>query len=314
MLRHFVFLVASTSIALAQTSSQNRPIIPAPAEPIGVNLPAQIIGADDMITLSVYDSPEFSRSIRVGPDGMIRMPMLKQKIKAQGLLPSELEVSIAKALVEEQLLVDPFVTVNVSEYHSRPISVVGAVRTPVTFQAIGTVTVLDALTRAGGLSEDAEGEILLSRTGADQKTALVQRISTRALIDNPDPEVNLRLTGGEEIRVPQAPKIVVAGNVKKPGSYAVKENSEMTVQKAIAMAEGLAQFWGSKAYIYRPDDATGKKNEIIVPLKEIMARKAEDMPLLARDILYVPDSSGKRNLERALGLAGATASGLVIFH
>jgi polysaccharide biosynthesis/export protein len=314
MLRHLVFLVASISVAFAQTPLQNRPVTPGPAEPIGGNLPAQIIGADDMITLSVYDSPEFSRSIRVGPDGMIRMPMLKQKIKAQGLLPSELEVAIAKALVEEQLLVDPFVTVNVSEYHSRPISVVGAVRTPITFQAIGTVTLLDALTRAGGLSEDAEGEILLSRTGADQKTTLVQRISTRVLIDNPDPEVNLRLTGGEEIRVPQAPKIVVAGNVRKPGSYAVKENSEMTVQKAIAMAEGLAQFWGSKAYIYRPDDATGKKNEIIVPLKEIMARKAEDMPLLARDILYVPDSTGKRNLERALGIAGATASGLVIFH
>jgi polysaccharide biosynthesis/export protein len=314
MLRHLVFFLTSFSLVSAQTQLQNRPVAPTPVENMTGSLPAQIIGADDLITLLVYDSPEFSRAIRVGPDGMIRMPMVKQRIKAQGLLPSELEVSIAKALVDEQLLVDPFVTVNVSEYHSRPISVVGAVKAPITFQSIGTVTLLDALTRAGGLTDDAEGEILVSRTGADQKTSLVQRISTRVLIDNPDPEVNIRLTGGEEIRVPQAPKIIVAGNVKKPGSYAVKENSEMTVQKAIAMAEGLSQFWGSKAYIYRPDDASGKKNEIIVPLKEIMSRKAEDMPLMARDILYIPDSTGKRNLERALGIAGSTASGLLIFH
>lgn len=280
----------------------------------GANLPAQIIGADDMITLSVYDSPEFSRAIRVGPDGMIRMPMMKQRVKAEGLLPSELEVSISKALVDEKLLVDPFVTVTVSEYHSRPISVVGSVKIPVTFQAVGIVTLLDALTRAGGLTEDAEGEVLVSRTAADKKTSLVQRIPTRSLFDNPDPEMNIRLTGGEEIRVPQAPRLVVAGNVKKPGSYPVKENSDMTVQKAIAMAEGLSQYWGNKAYIYRPDDATGKKNEILVPLKDIMNRKAEDIRLMARDILYIPDSSGKRTLEKALGIAGATASGVAIFH
>jgi polysaccharide biosynthesis/export protein len=308
-----LFLAASYAL-VGQAQSPYRPTTPAPVENLGANLPAQVIGADDMITLSVYDSPEFSRSIRVGPDGNIRMPMMKQKIKAQGLLPSELEVAIAAALVDEKLLVDPFVTVTMSEYHSRPISVVGAVKNPVTFQAVGTVTLIDAITRAGGLSEEAEGEILISKTGADKVTRLVQRVSVRVLIDNPDPEKNILLTGGEEIRVPQAPRIIVAGNVKKPGSYPVKENSEMTVQKAIALAEGLSQFWGNKAYIIRPDEATGKKNEIEVPLKEIMSRKAQDMPLMARDILYIPDSSGKRNFDRLLGVAGNAATGLAIYH
>jgi polysaccharide export outer membrane protein len=308
-----IFLAVSFHAAVAQTQPTRQPV-PNPAEVMGSNLPAQMIGPDDLITLSVYDSPEFSRPIRVGPDGMIRLPMLKQRIKADGLLPSELEVSIANALVEEKLLVDPFVTVTIAEYHSRPISVVGAVRNPLTFQAVGSVTLIDAITRAGGLTEDAEGELLVSRQGADKKTALVQRIPIHTLIDNADPEVNLKLTGGEEIRVPVAPKITVAGNVKKPGSYPVKENSEMTVMKAIAMAEGTAQYWGNKAYIYRSDDATGKKNEIEVPLGEIMKRKAADVPLIARDILYVPDSTGKRSIEKALGIAGATASGILIFH
>src|SRR5205085_11075379 len=123
------------------------------------NLPAQRIGADDLIALQVYDSPEFTRTVRVGPDGDIRLPMVKQRIKAEGLMPNELEAKIAEALKQEQLIVDPFVTVSMVEYHSRPISVAGAVKRPLTFQAIGGVTLLDALTRAEGLSQDAGGEI-----------------------------------------------------------------------------------------------------------------------------------------------------------
>jgi polysaccharide biosynthesis/export protein len=283
-------------------------------EPLGANLPSQVIGPDDLIALSVYDSPEFSRTVRVGPDGTIRLPMLKQKIQAAGILPSDLEISVAKALVDEKLLVEPFVTVTMAEYHSRPISVVGAVKSPLTFQAVGSVTLIDAVTRAGGLTDEAEGELIVSRASVGTQAALLQRISIRELIDQANPAVNLKLTGGEEIRVPAAPRITVTGNVKKPGSYPLKENSEMTVMKAIALAEGTAQFFGNKAYIYRSDDATGKKNEIEVPLADILKRKAQDVALVPRDILYITDSSGKRNLDRALGIAAATASGVVIFH
>ena len=99
----------------------------------------------------------------MGAEGEIRLPMLKQKVKAAGLMPSELEASLAKALTAEQLVVDPFITVTIVEYHSRPVSVAGAVKTPLTFQATGPVNLLEALTRAGGLTPDAGPEILVSR-------------------------------------------------------------------------------------------------------------------------------------------------------
>src|SRR3954453_7475100 len=104
------------------------------------NLAVQKIGANDLVGITVYDSPEFSRTVRVATDGTLRLPMLKQRIKAEGLLPSELETAVAEALKAEQLVVDPYVTVTMAEYHSRPISVAGSVKTPLTFQAIGTVT------------------------------------------------------------------------------------------------------------------------------------------------------------------------------
>src|SRR5713101_3940618 len=78
-----------------------------PGEAPPNNLPAQKIGPNDLIAVSIYDSPEFTRTIRVGEDGQIRFPMLKRPINAMGLLPSQLEVSIRQALEKEDLIVDP---------------------------------------------------------------------------------------------------------------------------------------------------------------------------------------------------------------
>jgi polysaccharide export outer membrane protein len=290
-------------------------------EPGGANLPAQKIGANDLIAVSVYDAPEFTRTVRVGADGQIRLPMLKQRLRAEGLLPGELETAIAEALQAEQILVDPVVTVTVVEYHSRPISVAGAVKNPVTFQAIGAVSLLEALTRAGGLSQEAGPEILITRTQAGPEgtpVALTRRIAVKALIDAADPEVNLKLYGGEEIRVPEAAKVFVVGNVKKPGAYPVLDTTETTVLKMLAMAEGLAPYAGKQAYILRRDERSGARHELPIELKKILERKAPDVPLIANDILYVPDRSGKRAtvnvLDRIAGFGAATASGVLIWR
>src|ERR1700675_4233837 len=133
------------------------------AEPTA-NLPAQKIGPRDLIAIQVYDSPELTRTIRVGADGMMRMPLLKQRLKAEGLMPNDLEGLVAQALQDEGILNEPLVTITVSEYSSRPISVAGAVKNPLTFQANAPVTLLEAITRAGGLTTDAGSEILITKS------------------------------------------------------------------------------------------------------------------------------------------------------
>ena len=211
---------------------------------------------------------------------------------------------------------DPYVTVTIAEYSSRPISVNGAVRMPLVFQAAGPTTLLEALARAQGLREDAGHEILVSRSqpGADgNPVTLTRRISVHALIDDADPAMNLKLTGGEEIRVPEVGRIYVVGNVKKPGAFPVQDGADTTVLQMLALAEGLGPFPGKQAYIYRRE-GVGTKNEIPVPLDKIMARKSPDVPLMANDILYITDNKGKRlgvrALEAVIGFgtgAGATA-------
>lgn len=285
--------------------------------PTAANLPAQKIGVNDLLAVSVYDSPELTRTVRVGADGAIRLPMVKRRIAVEGLMPGEVEAAVAEALKAEQLIVDPFVTVTVAEYHSRPIAVMGAVKRPVTFQAVGAVTLLDALARAEGLTAEAGAEILVSRTQAlpgGGPAPLVQRISVKALIDAADPEMNLKLSGGEEIRVPEAGKIFVVGNVRRPGAFAMQDTAETTVMKALALAEGLMPFAGKRAYIYRRE-ANGSKNEIEVELKQIMERKAPDAVLMANDILYVPDNKGRRvglaALEKILLFGSGATSALI---
>ncbi len=279
------------------------------------NLPIQRIGPDDLVSIQVYDSPELTRTERVGQDGMLRLPLLNKPVQAAGLFPVDVEDELAKALKVEGILVRPIVSVTVSEYQSRPISVVGAVHHPITFQAVGNVTLLDAITRAEGLSDTAGSEILVTRPSGPGVTALTQRIPVKGLIDHADESLDLKLVGGEEILVPEGGRVFVVGNVKKPGAILVHDVSELTVLRVLAQSEGLLPYTAKDAFILRHGD--GPKNEISIPLSKIIDRKSPDVPLMANDVLYVPDSKGKKNtariLETTLAFGMGTMSGLLIF-
>lgn len=280
-------------------------------------LPAESLGADDLIEIMVSYCPELSRTFRVSSDGTLSLPLLHKKLMVAGLTPAQVSVALSQELEQEQILADPTVNISVLEYRSRPVSVVGAVVHPLTFQATGETTLLDALAKADGLSSTAGGNIVVTAksAGGDQKQVKV--IPVRSLIAGADPKLNLRLTGGEEIRVPEADKIFVAGNVRRPGAYPMQSDPETTVIKAIALSEGLDSYSAGTIFIYRRRPSGVERDELKVPLKLIMAHKSPDVALQADDILYVPGSDGKRITSRVLGqLAGfgqAAGTGLLIY-
>ncbi len=316
ILAGFLLTFVIQGLGQQQYSGPRTPSAPSYNE--GSNLPMQPIGQNDLIGLQVYDSPELTRTFRVGADGTLHLPMLKQRINALGLLPNALETKISDALVEEHIMNQPIITVSVVEYQSRPIHVVGAFKTPLTFEATPPVTLLDAIARAGGLADNAGAEILLTRTqmGSDgQLTHITQRITVADLMQNADPNLNLDLHGGEEIRLPEAGRIYVVGDVKKPGEYLIKNATETSVLKALSLSEGLDTYAAKTAYIYRKDGGTGTTNQIPFDLKQIMDRKAPDLPLLPNDILYVADNKSRRNtmatLEKLFLISGGVASALV---
>jgi len=300
-----ILLFAVSAMAVAQ-------VRPSLMEEVGkANLPALRLHAGDLVAVSVYDAPELTRTVRVDPDGTIRLPLLSEGVKAAGLMPHELEAALGDALKSGEILVDPVVKITVVEYHSRPISVMGAVRKPVTFQSDGSVTLLDALAREEGLTDEAGPEIVVTQN------EVVQHIAVKQLIDGADPAVNLRLLGNEEVRVPVAGKIFVLGNIHKPGGFSVRDPADKTVLKMIALSEGLMPFSQKTAYIVRRREGEAPQ-EIPIELAKIMERKNPDVPLEVGDILYVPDNKSRRNtmniVDRLAGFGSSTASGLLIWH
>jgi polysaccharide export outer membrane protein len=307
---------ATLALAQSQTPSTNAD---QQAPTYVYNLPSQPVGPDDLLAISVYDSPELTRTVRVGADGKIRLPMLKEKVPVQGKLSTEIETAIAEELSREEILVDPVVTVSVAEYKSRPISVIGAVKSPLTFQALPGTTLLDAITKAQGLTDDAGTDIVVTRQIANaegQMSEVTQRIPAKALLEKTDPLYNLPLFGGEQIRVPEGAKIFVVGNVAKPGPITVHDTlGDTTVLKAIAMSQGLTPFASKTAYIFRREGNPNQEG-IPVELSKILDRKAPDVPLQGNDILYIPVDKSKRAtlgaIEKILAF-GSSATTAVIY-
>jgi len=312
----FFGLISALS-ALAQDASFHAVPPPAVDPNLNTNLPIQKVGPEDLLAIQVYDSPEFTRSVRVSADGTIRLPMLKSPVKVQGMLPDEIVVAIADALKRDMLLVDPFVTVNIAEYHSHPVSVTGAVKLPVIFQAVGDVTLLQAIARAGGIDTPNAGpEVIVTRPNGPAGGQSVQRIPLKPLFEGADAELNLKLTGGEEIRVPPVGQIIVEGNVVKPGTYPVLDPISInTVTTAIAQAGGLAPYAEHVVYIIRTD-AQGQTHRIPVQLWDIQKHKAPDVTLQAKDILQVPDSPRRRITQTSINTltgVGAAATSAAIY-
>lgn len=299
------FLASAFAISAGAQQVSSTPRINSPTALPGNPDLSERLGDNDVVGISVYDSPELSRSIRIDSQGNIRLPMVQQSIHAAGLAPSELENAISSALVDEHIMIHPVVSISVVEYHSKPITIAGAVHSPMTFQAPGPITLLDAITRAGGISENAGSEILVSHpSAADSSIVLTDRIGIHALLNGSNPAANTLLMGGENIRVPEAGRIFVVGNVKRPGPFLITDDSESSILKALSIAGGLDSFSSHTAYIYRIDGSTGHKNEIPVNVHRIMARKSPDVPLFANDMLYVPNATGARVSAKTLEITG----------
>jgi polysaccharide export outer membrane protein len=283
----------------------------------GSNLGFEPVGPGDLLAISVTGSPELSHSTRVTTDGKVILPLLREGVPVDGLRPAEIAKAISTELVKEKLLIEPIVSAAVLEYRSRRVSVVGAVKMPASFQAIGNMHLLDAIARAQGFSPDAGPEVIVSfRDGQNMKPPM--HIPIRTLLSAKDASLNIALQGGEEIRVPEAQKLFVVGNVKMPGAYPLSDPDGSTVLKALALSQGSLAFSAKRAYIYRLVVDTGKREEIPVELREILHRKAPDVALQANDILYIPDNPRTRltagALDRITGFGSSVGTGLLVWH
>lgn len=273
------------------------------------------LGAGDLIKIDVFDIPELSRQIRIDPGGYISMPLIQQRILAAGLTSYELESKIAGMLKAQGLVSHPQVSVFVIQRSSEPITVIGAVEHPLVYQAVRPTTLLEVLSAAGGLTDTAGDYVTISRPHNNGHTT-VDRVDLRDLIDRGDPKANVAVEGGDVITVPKAGIVYVVGAVNRPGGFVIQNDTDqMTALKALALAGGAKpDSKPQNAVIIRKSGKMSGSQEIAVNVKNILSRKAQDVRLLPNDILFIPDSAGKKALAKAAEAALSMTTGIVILR
>jgi polysaccharide biosynthesis/export protein len=167
------------------------------SEPTSVAGPDYVIGADDMLHISVWKEPDLTETLPVRPDGKISMPLLNDVVAA-GLTPTQLADSINTKL--KKYIADPRVTVVVTAMNSQKIYVMGEVAHTGAMALQPNMTVLQALATAGFTQfANTKGIYVLRMDGGKQ-----QKISVnyRALIKGEAIDQNLVLKPGDTVVVP----------------------------------------------------------------------------------------------------------------
>jgi polysaccharide biosynthesis/export protein len=137
------------------------------------------------------------------------------------------------------------------------------------------------------------------------------------LLDSGASKFDIPVHGGDVIRVPQAGIVYVLGRgISSPGGYVLEGHGEsVTVLQAVALAHGLTTFAKpDSTVILRTNPATGKREMIHVHVKRIAKNKAEDVLVKTNDILYVPDSVGKKALARGGEAALGISTDVAVYH
>ena len=235
-----------------------------------------VIGAQDVLVITVWEHPDLTGKFSVEGDGTIGFPLIG-RTKVAGLTVQQAEQTIHKLLAEGYVK-QPQVSIAVEHYRSQQIFVMGEVKSPAGYPFTGELTLLEALARAGGVTEKSGSEILVVRPAGganvsgpalpprDGESADVTRIDLTDL-QNKGSVAALRLRPGDTIFVPKAETIFVFGQVTKPGEYPIKKGT--TLLQALSLAGGLTER-GSTRRLKVIRLTGGKETEIGIKLHDLV--------------------------------------------
>ena len=246
-----------------------------------------VIGAQDVLTVSVWESPDLSGKFTVEADGSFTFPLIG-RVKAAGLTLRQFEAELRKKLADGYFK-NPQVSVAVETYRSQRIFIVGEVRNPGTFPLTGDMTLIEALSRAGSTTPSASQEAVIVRAPSGKQPAGpilpgqepdandVVRVNIDDL-QSGNLTQNVALHDGDTIFVPRAETIYVFGQVKNPGAYAL-QSKDTTVLQALSLAGGVTDR-GATNRIRIARIVKGEKQEIKVKLTD---------KVLPGDTIIVPE-------------------------
>lgn len=245
-----------------------------------------VIGPGDTLNITVWRHPDLDTKTTVRPDGRISFPLVGD-IRAVNVPMTELRDKIMLGL--RPVIKDPRVTVNISGFDSKKISVLGEVLRPGVYAFDGRMSLLEAISQAGGYDRDSAylNSVTVFRRWNGRKPQSLQ-VNLREVVDDGRLEKDIQLRPGDIVFVPRK-KIFILGEVVKPGEYPF--DGRMNVLEALGRAGGHSRetAYLSTVIIVRRN-SEGKAEGLKVDLSDVIerARLSENIPLKAGDIVFVP--------------------------
>lgn len=236
------------------------------------------VGGGDVLKVTVYDNPDLAGTVRVGSDGTILFPLIGQ-LQIDGLSVSQVADHIAAKLADGYLI-DPQVSVFIEEFRSKKAVIMGHVTTPGLYELAGPTTLLELISKAGGLTKDAGDTVTIKRKGnAETGEESMLSVDLRSISVQSDGSLDVRILDGDSVFVAKAGMFYVTGEVKKPDTYKIVEGT--TVIKAISMAGGFTNIAAkNKVRVIRKQEGA----------EHILEDVPMHFPILPDDVIVIPES------------------------
>lgn len=247
-----------------------------------------------MLDVAVFESPDLSAKVRVAENGEVLLPLVG-KVHVQGLSLADASIVIRTRLMERRYVKDPKVTVNITEYATRGVSVLGEVKKPGIYTAMGSHRLNDYISLAEGLTQQAGTRALVTHRATPDQPATV-RISNTG---QSTPGSNPLIESGDTVIVPKAGQVYVVGDVVRPGEYLMDHDEQLTIVQALALAQGANRTAQLKHSMILRKTETGR-TQIPVDVQKVLTMKSKDLALIDNDILFIPVSGAKRALNRSI--------------
>ena len=310
-------LTLQAACVFAQTVAS--PTVPAKVQPVAPENKSDaapnsglrhdlLIGAGDLLEVSLYGMPDFKTDARVNSEGQITLPMLGI-LGVEGLSVEQAETLIEHKLIEKGLFNNPHIIVFQKEYASQGISVAGEVQKPGIYPLLGSRKLYEVLSAAGGTTPKAGSYALITHRSDPEHSARVPLLTgAPESISN-----NITIEPGDTIFVSKAGVVYVVGDVRQPGGFIMENGNNITVLQAIALAQGIGPNPALNAARLIRKAPTGPK-EIPLALNKILATQAPDLQLESEDIIFVPGSAGKSAAKRSAEAILQMATGIAIWR
>lgn len=268
------------------------------------------LAAGFLLDVQVYDEPEMTTHVRVDKEGNISLPLIGS-VYVAGMNISSAENAIQDRFRQAEIFKNPQVTLNVEQYASASVTVLGEVQSPGRIQLLAPHSLLDVIGMVGGETNLA-GDVIEVRTSTPQGTSNHTYHYARSGKDNSIRDVLVQ--PGDTITVARAGIVYVLGAVNRPGGYVMQEDGRLDVAQALALAQGTSLTAKTGALRVVRHNADGQIEEIPVSYKNMMDGKVKPLTLQAEDVVYVPVSKLKAAFTSGASIIGQASSATIITH